>query len=237
MIPVFIFSCQKQNVEPSEISIMYLKQMYRGYPLVITDNIVIYGKVIADNSTPNLSGCIIIEDDTGAIEISVPYDYVSSFIHRGNRVKLRCQGLCLGGYGGVIELGLESTDLEYETSSIDEATLIKHVEVIDTSIDTSPILDELTIGELDASRISSLVKIKNLVLSPEENQLVWCPYTESVKNTYAYDAFGDSIVLRVYDYTNFATSILPSGAIDVEGSVGYFNSYQLNLLDYSYSAD
>lgn len=101
-------SCEKVDTTASTISIAHLKLMYGGYARNITENIVISGQVIADNSVNNLKGCVIIEDETGAIEIKVPYTYVAEYINVGNIVEVRCQGLCLGGYGGVVELGIPS---------------------------------------------------------------------------------------------------------------------------------
>lgn len=234
LLMLCVVGCSKTDDSTEYTSIAHLKLMYGGYPVLIKENIVLLAQVTADNSTTNFKGSIIIEDDTGAIEINVPYSYTASDIYVGNIVEVRCQGLCLGGYGGVVDLGLESDDLSYQNSSIPEDMLGYYIDVVDLGSSDNISATEVEIAELTPSMISTMVEIKNLEVIASDSQTLWSTSIDDVVNTLAVDSAGDTITLRVYGYCDFALHLLPSYPINAKGCVGYFNGYQLRLLSYSY---
>lgn len=234
LVLCILVSCQKIEDSTQNISIAHLKLMYEGYPVLIKDNIVISGQVVADNSTLNFKGSVVIQDNTGAIEISVEDSYTASYIYVGNMVEVRCQGLCLGGYGGVVELGLESEDDTYQTSLIPQEQISRYIDVVELGSSDNITVDQVTISELVPSMISTMVEIKNLEVIAADSQTLWTTSTDDIVNTLAVDSAGDTIILRVYGYCDFAADLLPSYPINARGCVGYFNGYQLRLLGYNY---
>ena len=113
-------------------SIKDLKGMYRsGKPLEVTGNVWIKGQVVSSDRTGNIYRELYIQDQTGGIDLKLGKSSLYSEYLLGQWVYVYCDGLTLGAYNGMPQLGLEAdqtTTNEYETSYIDVQTIIdQHV--------------------------------------------------------------------------------------------------------------
>ena len=89
-------------------TIMELKSLYKNAPVKIEDGIIIGGQVISEDRSGNIYKSIYIQDD----------------YKLGQWVYVKCSGLTLGAYNGMIQLGYEDASGEYETSYLDVQYII-----------------------------------------------------------------------------------------------------------------
>jgi hypothetical protein len=113
-------------------SIKALKSSYKnGKPMEVTGNTWIKGQVISSDKTGNIYRELYIQDETGGIDLKLGKSSLYSEFSLGQWVYVYCDGLTLGAYNGMPQLGLEAdqtTTNEYETSYIDvQAIIDQHV--------------------------------------------------------------------------------------------------------------
>jgi len=112
-------------------TIQDLKAMYKNKPLEISGNIWIRGQVISSDVTGNVYRELYIQDKTGGIDLKLGKSSLYSEFSLGQWVYVHCDGLTLGAYNGMPQLGLEADKTstnEYETSYIDLQVIIdQHV--------------------------------------------------------------------------------------------------------------
>lgn len=109
-----------------------LKAMYKnGKPMEVTGNVWIKGQVTSSDKTGNIYRELYIQDKTGGIDLKLGKSSLYSEFSLGQWVYVHCDGLTLGAYNGMPQLGLEAdqtTTNEYETSYIDVQVIIdQHV--------------------------------------------------------------------------------------------------------------
>ena len=105
-------------------TIMELKSLYKNAPVKIEDGIIIGGQVISEDRSGNIYKSIYIQDATGAIEVKIGKNSLYNDYKLGQWVYVKCSGLTLGAYNGMIQLGYEDASGEYETSYLDVQYII-----------------------------------------------------------------------------------------------------------------
>ncbi|MBP5218284.1 MAG: hypothetical protein J6Z47_04980 [Bacteroidales bacterium] len=105
-------------------SIAALKTLYTGKPYHIEDDIVIAGKIISSDLSGNIYRSVYIQDETGAIEVKIGSTGLYNDYKLGQTLYVKCEGLTLGNYGGMLQIGYSDPTGEYETAYIDVKSLI-----------------------------------------------------------------------------------------------------------------
>lgn len=107
-------------------TILELKKLYAtpGTPVTISDDIVIGGQVISEDRSGNVYKSLYIQDETGGIELKLGKNGLYNDYKLGQWVYVKCSGLTLGAYNGMVQLGWESNDSKYETSYIEVQYII-----------------------------------------------------------------------------------------------------------------
>ena len=134
-------------------TIMELKSLYKNAPVKIEDGIIIGGQVISEDRSGNIYKSIYIQDATGAIEVKIGKNSLYNDYKLGQWVYVKCSGLTLGAYNGMIQLGYEDASGEYETSYLDVQYIID-THIFRGELDTP--LDPKKVAESD------LLKEENL---------------------------------------------------------------------------
>ena len=114
------------------VTIKDLKARYKsGKPAEVTGNTWIKGKVSTSDVTGNIYKELYIQDETGGIDLKLGKSSLYSEYALGQTVYVYCDGLTLGAYNGMPQLGMEADQTstnEYETSYIDLQVIIdQHV--------------------------------------------------------------------------------------------------------------
>jgi len=127
-----VFTCTYDNPEPEKIykeseikgtkvTIAALKAMYTGSPIEISDDIFIAGKVTTNDFKGNFYRSFFIQDETSGIELKIGRYNLYNEYQEGQTVYVRCKGLTLGAYKGMVGIGyrVEESGSSYETAYIE----------------------------------------------------------------------------------------------------------------------
>lgn len=136
--------------EPTDLvpnyTIAQLKALYKvlGEPVKIDEDIIIAGQVVSEDRSGNIYRSMFIQDETGAIELKVGKTTLYNDYHPGQWVVVKCSGLILGNYSGMLQLGFgrnkkangeeSGVDSDGENSDAYETTYIEQQYIIDTHI-------------------------------------------------------------------------------------------------------
>lgn len=222
---VSITSCIKDDFEQPPLiphagltankTIADLKATYAGFD-TINQEWIIRGTVVANDESGNFYKVIEIQDSTGAIEIRLDRSYLYNDFQVGQLVFVKCNGLYLGDYGGLIQLGYIYNG---GIGRIPDVLIDEHLfkEGIPT---TPPTPKTITIPTLIADDICRLVKLENVSFSE-----VGEPFSLSTGSTNRTikDEAGNTLTLRTSNYANFAGALIPSGKLTLLGILTIFN--------------
>lgn len=112
-------------------SIRELKSAYKSGGVQLSGNLWIRGQVISSDVSGNLYRELYIQDETGGIDLKLGKNSLYSEYRLGQWLYVYCDGLTLGAYNGMPQLGMapdNTSTNEYETSYIDvQAIIDQHV--------------------------------------------------------------------------------------------------------------
>ncbi len=209
----------------SNTTIADLKATYPGILDSIETSTIIEGIVVANDESGNFYKTIVIQDATGGIELKLDrYDMYTSF-KVGQRVFVECQGLFLGDYGGLVQLGYIYNSA---IGRIPDILIDKHV-FRDSLPGAAPAAAVVTIPTLTATNLSTLIQLDNVHFVD-----AGLPFSETsgTTNRTLEDETGNQILVRTSNYASFAADLIPNGKGTVRGILSIFNGdYQLYLRD------
>lgn len=157
----------------ANISIAAVKAMYVDKPVHIEKNLVIGGQVTSSDQSGNIYRSMYIQDATGAIEIKIGKSSLYNDYRPGQWVFVKLDGLTLGTYEGMLQIGLDDPSGEYETAYIDVQRMID-LHVFKGKIDTpvQPIVLSESEILLDQN-MEKLVTLKGLKYANEAFALLY----------------------------------------------------------------
>lgn len=149
----------------TNMTIADLKDLYinnGSKPITIEDKIIIGGQVTTSDKDGNLYKSFYIQDNTAGIEVKVGKNGLYNEYKLGQWVYVDCEGLTVGDYNGMIQIGYSDPTGEYETG------YLEHSAIINTHVFKGPYADPVepvVISEsqlLDKVNLGRLVTIKDL---------------------------------------------------------------------------
>lgn len=238
---VFLTNCTKNEFDVPPIivpdvefeantTIADLKASYDGLK-EITEDIVIKGVITANDKSGNLYKKMIIQDETGAIELAIDQTNLSSLYKVGQLLYVKCKGLYLGDYNNLIQLGYL---YEGGVGRMPELMIEQHL-FRDSLPGAKPVSDTVTIssiGEAGSANpyVSKLVTFKNVTFA-EQGELYASQDMDAINRT-LMDLTGKSLIVRNSKYADFANDSIPYGYGTVTGILSIFGSdWQLTLRD------
>ena len=153
----------ESDMKGEKVTIAELKSMYQGKPVEIEDDIYIAGRVTTCDLKGNFYRSFFIQDETSGIEIKIGKYNLYNEYKEGQTVFVRCKGLTVGAYKGMVGLGyrVEETGSSYETAYIE----VQYI--VDRSIFRGPEGEKVqpkelkSASELDAN-IGCLVRLTGM---------------------------------------------------------------------------
>lgn len=169
---------------------------------LIDSDIIIGGVVIADDQSGNLFNSIIIQDETGGIELRLNAAGLYNDFPIGRMVYVRAQGLYLGDNRGVIQLnGSPGTPLE-------EPLIDDHVIGAVRNQNLDP--DTLTLSDLSEDRINTLIHLKDMQFIESDTGVVFADVANRKSlNRTMEDCEGNSLFLQTSGFARFAGEMTP----------------------------
>jgi hypothetical protein len=209
----------------SNTTIAELKAMYTSDLDTITDDIIIQGIVIANDESGNLYKTLFIRDNTAGIEIKLDKTGLYNEYKLGQRVFIKCQGMYMGKYGGMQQLGYK---YEGSIGRLPEILIANHL-YKDSLPGAAPQPTVVTIPGLTTAHLGTLIKFENVYF---ESPGIPFAETSATTNRNLKDASDNVILVRTSNYADFAANLLPVGTGTVVGILSVYNGdYQFYIRD------
>ena len=109
------------NTTIKDLKALYTKS---GNPVHIESDLIIGGQVISSDASGNVYRSLYIQDATGGIEIKIGRTGLYNDYKLGQWIYVKCNGLTLGNYEGMLQLGMRDPTGSYETAYLDVQYLI-----------------------------------------------------------------------------------------------------------------
>lgn len=218
----FLTSCVDTEIEPppttgnelevkGNTTVAELKDLYiPGQLTVIEDSVFVQAVVVGNDAGGNFFRSLIVQDSTAGIEVLINLTDAFNLYPLGREITIDCQGLVLGEFNGVVQLG----GYIYQEEGFDElGDIVDYNErIYRGQIVPQPEPAVRGINELRRSDVSTLVRLENVEFASSELGL---PYADAFGrqtiNRIVQDCDGNTILLRTSGFADFANDTLPEG--------------------------
>ena len=196
----------------------------------ISENIIIEGVVVANDESGNVYKQIIINDSTGAMVIGINDVGLYAMTPKGQRVRIDCKELYIGGYGKMAQIGALYNG---KVGRMNKNVYPKHVRLIGIPDPTQPemqpeIIDDTFFTNENMENLAKFVRLENIKITEADGTTTWAP--EELKNSSnvverKIKMGSTSIVLRMSTYADFANEAIPDGTLNINGVMTRYNNY------------
>ena len=196
----------------------------------ITEEIVIEGVVVANDESGNVYKQFIINDATGAMVIGVNDVGLYAMVPKGQRVRIACKDLYIGGYGKMAQIGGLYNG---KVGRMNRYIYPQHVRLIGIP---DPTQEEMQPTVIDASffttenknTLAKFVRLENVSITEANGTETWAP--EEKKNSSNVverniKMGNTKVVLRMSTYADFANEAIPTGNLNINGVMTRYNDY------------
>ena len=198
----------------------------------VGSNIIICGYVTTSDEWGNNYKYINIEDSTGAIQIKIDNKALYHKYPVGQRIYVKCDGLVLGDYRKLPQLGLWANGSMQAIPSFktylylfpDGAPVEIKPSIVMTSIPAA--------NNIPATDYNRLVRLEGATFVEGGNATFSDPGASTSHDIKMSD--GSTITLRTSNYATFASETLPVGTGNITGILTRYNNYVqlvINSLD------
>lgn len=201
------------------------------------EHVVIAGRVISSDAAGNIYKSLVIQDETGALAMSINANSMYNKYRMGQEVVIDLTDMYIGKYNGLQQLGFpEEYQDTYEATFMPYEFFEMHAQLNGNpepaKIDTIPVNsynDLSTSPEGLRKWQSQLVRFNNCHFE-QGGQTTFTDGHKTTSNRTLILADGNSIIVRTSGYSNFWGDVLPAGDGDVVGILSYFGTSGWQLL-------
>ncbi len=241
MLAIFVIACNKKFDAPPPytppiltptLTIAQLKAMHvSGSNETITNDDIIEGTVIANDSSGNFYKQIIIEDSTGGIAVNIDdYNLYTSY-PEDRQIFIKLKGLILYDASKLIELGA-SKDATGAITAI--ASPVKDNYVIKGNLGNTVTPKIIDVSDLNDTYQNMLIQLNDFEFNETDTAKIYAD-TSSSKNSVSFtlkNCSSKSITLRTSGFASFAGVNVPNGNGTLTAIYSVYNtSKQLVIRD------
>lgn len=196
----------------------------------ITEDIIIEGVVVANDESGNVYKQFIINDETGAMVIGVNDVGLYAMVPKGQRVRIACKDLYIGGYGKMAQIGGLYNG---KVGRMNKNIYPQHVRLIGIPDPTQPEMQPELINESfftneNKNNLAKFVRLEGVEITEADGTTTWAP--EELKNSSnvverKIKMGKTNIVLRMSTYADFANEAIPDGVLNINGVMTRYNDY------------
>ncbi|MBO5865025.1 MAG: hypothetical protein J6Q73_03120 [Bacteroidaceae bacterium] len=196
----------------------------------ITEDIIIEGVVVANDESGNVYKQIIINDTTGAMLIGINDVGLYAMAPKGQRVRIACKDLYIGGYGKMAQIG---TLYNGKVGRMNKNVYPQHTRLIGVPDPTQPEMQPELINDSfftndNKNNLPKFVRLENVTITEADGTETWAP--EEKKNSSNVverniKIGSTKIVLRMSTYADFANEVIPTGNLNINGVMTRYNDY------------
>lgn len=246
-LPLAFFGCVDRTFDEPPVkelvipfqanaSIDQIKQFYvAGKVTDINQDLYIIGTIIADDKSGNFYKQIIVQDSTGGVVIKIDRIGLYAKFPQGSKVGIKCKGLSISDYGGLIQIGKGSAVVNGKT----QLAFIPDSEaegfVFPGARNQVVVPKVVSINSLKSSDLSTLVQLDQVEFDRADvGKTIATPGGGSFIDLNLTDCNKAKILLHTSDFADFAAYRTPSFNGTIVAVLGKFNSnIQLYLRDTS----
>lgn len=192
------------------------------------EDVVVMGRVTANDIAGNFHKSIVVEDPTGAVELRLDSYDLESLYPVGSTVVADLSGLAGNYYDGVLQVGrvvYEWDDYRVEPVATrreiaERVRVAREVEALEPEV--------VTMEQLGSEMCGRLVRIEGLRCAEEQTdgRLQWgeSNYGSSCDRLFVA-ASGEHLLVRTSIYADFASALVPEREVAITG-VLYLDRYE-----------
>lgn len=231
---------QPTNVKTiAELKALYSNEINNNSLKQVTKPLQIIGLVNGNDEGGNIYNAIYVQDNTGAISISVGQGGLAGPFAVGQPVIIELEGLYIGGYGKQAQIGTTYTNPNKEGATPQVGRMSRYLwqnhyrlllpsDELVAGMSVAPIEVKWNFNTLDiAADCAKLITLKGVELAEADGKAVFAPSDGSVSLTanYANRVIKDlsNVVLRTSTYADFANLAMPTGLVDITGVATRYN--------------
>ena len=198
------------------------------------NNEIITGIVTANDAMDNFYKSIVIQDSTAAITLKMDGFSLSALYPLGMRVVLRLNGMWMGEYGGMLQLGggVDRADPQFPSIIPLPASLFqKHI--ITLAAEKMPEPLSVSYDQLHDSLHSRLIRLNNIQFAENDTASYLGDWVNKSTNSLSLKyCNGGTVYLRTSGFAKFAKIKSPKGSGSITGIYSEFGSQrQLMIRD------
>lgn len=184
----------------------------------ITEDAIIEAVVVADDETGNFYRQLIIQDETGGIELRINVNDLYTEYPIGRKVFVKCQGLWLGDFNGLIQMGAGTYDDDGELAlaGLEAGGVAEHIEKGPKDQVITPKTVRITdlTGDIYDPNINTLIQLEEVeFVSPGQTFATYNIDSGDrfSENRTIRDCNGNSLDLRSSGFSDFVNDLTPTG--------------------------
>lgn len=202
-----------------------LKAMFAGTLDSIEEDVIIKGIVISSDQAGNIYKSLYIQDSTGGLNISLDKTNLYTTLKPGQLIYVKCKGLYLGAYGGVVQLGFNYAG---SIGRIPYAMIDSHI-FPDGLPGTVVAPAVKTIPGLTGNDICTKIQLDNVHFETVGTEFASQLFSTTSINL--VDDNGNTIVLYNSKYANFASRLTPKGKGSIVAILSAYNGTNQLILN------
>lgn len=206
-----------------------------GEPAEIKDSVVIEGTVVGDDASGNIYKQLFIADETGGIIVSANVAGLYAYVPMGQKVRINCTGLAVGGYASQPQIGTPYLNEKYgiQIGRMSESVWKKHVRIVGKPDVKAEVLTPLDIdgdwvSNADPAKVQpALVRVKG-TFADADGKTTYAPKdpddatVTTISRRFKISGSNVSLIVRLSVYANFATTVIPRGEVTLTGLLTYY---------------
>ena len=227
---------QETNVKTiAEVIALYSNEINNNSLKEVKQPMQIKGIVTGNDEGGNIYSQLYLQDNTGAIVLSISQSGLYGAFPVGQTVLVELQGLYVGGYGKQPQIGTTYTNPNKEGATPQVGRMSRyiwkdHYKLLSPipGLMVAPIEAKWNFNSLDfAKDAGKLVTLKGVTLAEADGKAVFAPSDGSVTilGGCANRVISglSNVVVRTSTYADFAQRIMPTTRVDITGVAARYN--------------
>ena len=236
---------QESNLKTiAEVIALYSNEIKNNSLKEVKTPLQIKGVVTGNDEGGNIYNSIYIQDNTGAIAISISQSGLYGPFAVGQTVLVELEGLYVGGYGKQPQIGTTYTNPNKEGATPQVGRMSRyiwqqHYKLVAAvpGLIAEPTVVKWNFNTLDINKdCGKLITLQGVTLAEADGTAVFAPNDGSVtltSNCANRVITGlSNVVLRTSTYADFAKTVMPTTLVDITGvATRYNDTWQILMRD------
>ena len=236
---------QETNLKTiAEVIALYSNEITNNSLKEVKTPMQIKGVVTGNDEGGNIYNSLYIQDNTGAIAISISQSGLYGPFAVGQTVLVELNGLYIGGYGKQPQLGTTYTNPNKEGATPQVGRMSRYIWQLHykllpavPGLIAEPIVVKWNFNSLDIAKdCGKLITLKGVTLAEADGEAVFAPSDGSVSLTAncANRVISglSNVVLRTSTFADFAKTPMPTTIVDITGvATRYNDTWQILMRD------